>query len=308
MATTRLLREHDPDLVLFAGDLAYADGKQPVWDTWFGQIEPLVAERPMMAAPGNHENKDFGGDAFKNRLSHPGAESFYGFDVGNVAFVVSTAGVFLSDGSLLQELVELERLLASAAARRAAGEVDFVCVMQHYPLWTDHDSRGPLNPSLVLAEEHTLQRHQVDLLLVGHDHFYERSAPMAYGQVITTPGLGRQGYVQVISGGGGKSLYDFVPEGAFQSWSVEHARRFSTVLYEVDGRTLRGRAVATDRPGGEVLDTFTLGARPRPLLDPQPPRSRAAIAADLVPAYDALRRDPARFGVCNLGIPGALGG
>jgi len=305
IATTRLLRAEQPDLVLFAGDIAYADGRQPVWDTWFGQNEDLLSGRQVMAAAGNHENKDFGGGAFKQRFAHPGAESFYGFDVANVAFVVATAGVFLADGKLLEELVALEQLLADAALRRAAGEVDFVCVMQHYPLWTNHESRGPLNPSLVLAEEHILQRHQIDLLLVGHDHFYERSAPMAYGQVINTPGLGRQGYVQVISGGAGKSLYDFVPEGAFQSWSVEHARRYHAVLYEVDGRTLTGRVVATDTPGGEELDRFTLAARPRLLLDPQPPRSREAVAADLVPALAELRGIGRRFGVCDLGIPDA---
>lgn len=307
LATTAFLTGRDPDLVLIAGDLTYANGDQPVWDTWFGQIEPLAATRQVMAAPGNHENKDLGGDTFKQRLSHPGAGSYYTFDVANVAFVISTAGVFLEDGTLLNELAEMERVLADAAVRRAAGEIDFVAVVQHYPLWTNHESRGPLNPSLVLAEEHVLQRHQVDLLLVGHDHFYERSAPMSYGQVLNAPGLGRTGYMQVISGGGGKSLYDFVPEGAFQSWSVEHAKRYHAMLYEVDGRTLRGRAIATDRRGGEELDTFTLDARSPAALAPRPPRSRDEIAEDLVPALDALRREPRRFGMCNLGIPGAAG-
>ena len=172
--------------------------------------------------------------------------------------------------------------------------------MQHYPLWTNHESRGPLNPSLVVAEEQILQRHQVDLLLCGHDHFYERSAPMAYGQVVGAP-AGRTGYVQVISGGGGQSLYDFVPEGAFQSWSVAHAKRFHAVFYEVDGPVIRAKVVATDRPGGQEIDRFTIGARPRPVLDPQPARSRAQIAASLGPLLGTakLRAQPERT-YCDL--------
>jgi hypothetical protein len=65
---------------------------------------------------------------------------------------------------------------------------------------------------------------------------------MAYGQA--TPA---GGYVEVISGGGGKSLYDFVAPEAFQSWSAANARRFHVVLYEVDGDRMKVQAVATRR-------------------------------------------------------------
>lgn len=167
--------------------------------------------------------------------------------------------------TLAAELLFAERDLAAAAARRARGELDFLVVVQHNPLWTNHDSRGPLNPSLVLIEEQIFQRYQVDLLLVGHDHFYERSVRMAYGQP------GPLGYVQVISGGGGQSLYDFVPEDAFQDWSAAHAKRFHAVHYEVTAGAIRGRAVATDGTG-DVLDDFTVARRRIEELVPATPR------------------------------------
>ena len=296
-STIRFLEERRPDLVLVAGDLSYANGDQPVWDDWFGLIEPVAAGIPLMAAPGNHENEDDAGVTFKSRLSHPGAGSYYAFDVGNIAVVVSTAGVFLEDGRIVDELVALDRALADAALRRALGEIDFIAVMQHYPLWTNHESRGPLNPTLVVAEEQILQRHQVDLLLVGHDHFYERSKPMAYGQVVP-----HGGYVEVISGGGGKSLYDFVAPEAFQSWSAAHAKRFHVVLYEVDGPVISAQAVATDVPGGEVLDTFEVHARPHAALTPRAARSRAAIAATVPPVLP-----PRRPGLCEITVAGAAG-
>jgi acid phosphatase type 7 len=43
------------DAALFAGDLSYADGTQPVWDT-FGRIaQPLLSAIPTTFAVGNHE-------------------------------------------------------------------------------------------------------------------------------------------------------------------------------------------------------------------------------------------------------------
>jgi hypothetical protein len=260
-ATTAHLANGEPDLVIIAGDLSYANGDQPLWDTWFDQVEPLAARVPVMASAGNHENKDNVGEAFKNRTSHPGpSPAYWSFDHGRMHVAATTAGVFLEDGKIVDELAFLEH--------------DWIVVTQHYPLWTNHETRGPLNPTLVLAEEHILQRHQVDLVLVGHDHFYERSVRMAYGQPSPL------GYVQVISGGGGQSLYDFVAPEAFQSWSAAHAKRFHHMLYEVDGRTIRGRAIATDRPG-EVLDEFTLEARDPLALRPQRARSRAEVALDV---------------------------
>lgn len=281
-ATTDAVLDADPDLVLFAGDLSYANGDQPVWDRWFDEIEPLVSGVPMMAAPGNHENKDFGGKTFKERLSQPGRGSFYSFDMGRVHVAVGTAGVFLADGTLAEELLFLESDLAAAAARRALGELDFIVVMQHYPIWTDHESRGPLNPSLVLAQEHIYQRYQIDLLLTGHDHFYERSVRMAYGR--PSPA----GYVQVISGGGGTSLYDFVPNDAFQGWSAAHAKRFHFTDIEVTATELRGRAVATDG-SREVLDTFTVSRRGVDELTVRSIRSVSAVLGDTASVTEADR-------------------
>lgn len=152
---------------------------------------------------------------------------------------------------VVDELVGMELDLARAAARRAAGEIDFIVVTQHFPLYTNHRLRGPFSPAHVVAQEHILQRYQVDLLLVGHDHMYQRSAPMAYG-LPTVEGIG---YVQVIAGGGGQWLYEFTPADfgeigsdpqnpymQWGSWMEAWAREFSFVEYEVAGPTIIGRA------------------------------------------------------------------
>lgn len=213
------------DLLMLAGDLSYANGDQPIWDTWFDQMQPLMANRVTMAAPGNHEQKDFGGDTFKNRFTHPPkpltsiispgnpGSSFYSFDYNRVHFLVTTAGALIDDGTLAEEILNIEADLSLAAARRAAGEIDFIIVMQHFTIWTDQLGRSPANPTLVALEENIIVRYGVDLLIVGHDHVYQRSVPMAFG--LPNP----LGYVQMLVGTGGASVR-LMDEDGPQIWSA----------------------------------------------------------------------------------------
>ena len=180
-----------------------------------------------MAAAGNHESKDGdglqSGKAFKSRLTHPDpllnnlnpnpGSTYYGFDIGRVHFFVSSAGALIDDFTLAEELINLEIDLAKAALRRARGELDFIILIQHYPIWTDQDGRSPANLTLVALQENFLLRYGVDLLLVGHDHIYQRSVPMGFG----IPS--RLGYVQVLTGTGGQSVRLFDDNG-IQRWSA----------------------------------------------------------------------------------------
>ena len=46
-----------PQSVLNVGDLSYADGYQPRWDSWGRLVEPLAASLPIMHIEGNHEEE-----------------------------------------------------------------------------------------------------------------------------------------------------------------------------------------------------------------------------------------------------------
>ncbi|MTV25490.1 metallophosphoesterase family protein [Nitriliruptoraceae bacterium ZYF776] len=264
--TTRAVQALRPDLHLLAGDLSYANGDQRVWDRWQQQLAPLAGQVPILYAPGNHEAQDFFGETYRRRFARPDPSvAWYGFDVGNLHVTSTTAGALIAGNEaraipelLFEELRFLERDLADAARRRADGELDFLVVVQHYPLFTEHRTRGPFSPELVLLEEQLLQRYAVDLVLVGHDHMYQRSHPMVAGQPAGRadggdgPGLG---YVQVLAGAGGQSLYEFTPIDLATPrfdpanpvqrrgrWSAAWAREFSFVAYDVQGPSIEATA------------------------------------------------------------------
>jgi 3',5'-cyclic AMP phosphodiesterase CpdA len=293
--------QHAHDLLLIAGDVAYADGIHERWDVWFDTFEPYLKSQVMMTVPGNHENKDKDVDdddyttiptyAFTNRFHHPGAINYYGLDYNRVYFYAFTAGAFLEDSTLAQEMADLEAGLADASARRAAGEIDFIVVFQHYTIWTDQAGRAPGNGSLIAAEEEILTRYGVDLLLCGHDHVYQRSAKMYKGQ------RNPAGYIQLMTGTGGASIRLFEP--TIQDWSEKEfiGIGFSAIEVDNDRMTVRfygsGPAemetrdqivhadLADDFP---LVDEFVVQRRTTPVAKQyiKEPRSRQQLLA----AYD----------------------
>ncbi len=303
MLTDQVMQQ-EFDLLLMAGDLSYANGDQPIWDQWFAQNEPLFASQVLMTAPGNHEQKDFEGDTFKNRFTHPNpvtsnlfgsnpGSTFYSFDYNRVHFLVTTAGALINDMTLPEELLMIETDLALAAARRAAGHIDFIVVMQHFTIWSDQLGRSPMNPSLVALEEDIIVRYGVDLLLVGHDHVYQRSVPMAFG--LPNP----LGYVQMMVGTGGASIRLFDGDGP-QVWSAEQFVGVGFARYEVRGRSIHGQFIASPPTGMDeaglqhatghfrVEDEFRIDARSPEVARGfvHAPRSRETLLAD----FDAIRR------------------
>lgn len=274
--TTALVQATQPNFHLIAGDLSYANSRPEVWNTWFEQTEALFATTPVMSAPGNHETETTqtgnGAATYLARFALPQRELFYGFDYGRVHFSIFHSTYDADPVAAAEALAFLEDDLRAAAARRDAGELDFLVVVQHHPLWANaedadlmrHYLERRTNPPLIAAEEQMLVRHGVDLLIAGHNHHYERTKPMAYGVSTDPRTTGYEdpnGYIQIITGGGGASLYDFRDPADFPEWSAAYARRFHFVQVDVDGDLMTATTFATDAPVGEVLDTWTLRAR-----------------------------------------------
>jgi acid phosphatase type 7 len=276
-ATALAAAADEPDLSLMSGDLSYANGTQRTWDTWFNIIEPLASKRPLMTTMGNHE---YNGDAltYRARFAYPGAETYYSYDYANVHFLVlnSTLSGAATDRELAQMYAFAEQDLLDASQRKAAGQIDFIAVSHHHPLFGNMaaDATGVAerqqNPPLIALEERMLQLYDVDLLLAGHNHHYERSKPMIVGQPTTTElheYTDPSGYIEIISGGGGESLYSFRDPNDFADWSAAYAKCLHYMRFSVNGKRLTGEMVVSgdpciykteEYPPGTVIDSFSI--------------------------------------------------
>jgi 3',5'-cyclic AMP phosphodiesterase CpdA len=97
-STLSHIKESAYDVLILPGDLSYADGDQPRWDSYGTLVSPLASSRPWMVTQGNHEIESFFDIdefvAYNARWQMPYALSgsnsnlYYSFEVAGVHFLM----------------------------------------------------------------------------------------------------------------------------------------------------------------------------------------------------------------------------
>jgi len=202
-----------PAFHLLLGDVSYANGKQPIWDDYLAQIQPMAATIPYMPTLGNHEDEEMKIDgkeikigyvSYLARFALPQQETHYFFDYGDVRFVAFNSDAYDQPG----EIPWLRKTLAEARANK---KIRWTVVFQHHPPYGSSKGRDD-NEGEVKALVPVFDEFKVDLVLCGHDHHYERQFPMRGGRPTSSAMSGYKkgvGTLYMVQGGGGKSLYDF---------------------------------------------------------------------------------------------------
>ncbi len=262
-----------PELFVALGDNAYSSGTESeIQKNLFAPMAALLAEVPIYPSLGNHEYVTNQGQPYLDNFYLPSnnpanSERYYSFDWGHVHFVALDSncaiGLASSDRcALAAQKAWLEKDLA-------ANTQPWTIVFFHHPPWSSGDHGSQLSMRRNFAP--IFEKHEVDLVLTGHDHNYERSKPMK-GDAVA--GTDQVGVPYLVVGGGGASLREFVT--AKPSWSVirdDQAHGFLDV--EVVDGTLTAQLLTT---GGRVLDSFTL-KKDLPPAEP-PPAGTLAIAVE----------------------------
>ncbi len=248
---------------LHLGDLSYANtaDRGKVWDDWLEIITPLASRVAYMPSLGNHENEKLttaspntervGYVAYLARFALPKPETRYTFDYAGARFIAPNSDDFKNK----EQMVWLREALRAA---RSDPKVRWVIVFQHHPPYSSNVRRENNKP-LIAAWEPLLDEFKVDLVLAGHNHNYERTLPMRDGQATHTDAKTSArgaGTVYVISGGGGKGLYDFVPEKPV--WCAAREKTHNFLRIKVDGQALTVTALRRD---GSTIEQFAIEAR-----------------------------------------------
>ncbi len=301
-----------PRFHLLAGDICYAesighghlsDSFDPgKWDAYFTDIAPSAQGTPWMFGTGNHEMEAvYGGDGYGGlvkRIDVPGGgparcPTVYSFRYGNVGIVsLDFNDVSFQVQANLGYSGGTQRTWADArlAQLRATAGIDFLVVLCHHPMYGTSSSKGS-DGGARSAFASMFDRHEVDLVINGHQHGYERTDPIRSGVAgaSAVPGAtvypASQGTTYITVGSGGATIDGFIagttagtstdntPVHSY-TWMADGSRHAETVTWsrrrylahgvlavDVVPRTATRRATMTVRflgSDGSTRDTVIL--------------------------------------------------
>lgn len=194
-----------PGPVLLLGDLVYPVGSAEHFGRCFDPAWGPLRER-LRPAPGNHDFFDRGATGYFGYFGDdagPAGKGWYSFSVGrwHVVALNSNCGAYGVGGCAAGS--EQERWLRADLASPPAAEARCTLAFWHHPRFSSGALHGsdPATAALWAA----LADAGADVVLVGHEHHYERFAPLdPTGQVDEERGIR-----QFVVGTGGRSHYGF---------------------------------------------------------------------------------------------------
>ena len=188
--------------VLALGDLQYEDGSYSrfvdSYDPTWGRVKPITAP-----VPGNHEYRTAGARGYYRYFGVAAgdpAKGYYSFDLAGWHLIALNSNCSpvggCSEGSAQEEWLRADLAASSATCTLA---------YWHHPRFSSgyHGSDSRYSPFW-----QALYEADADVVLVGHDHDYERFAPQTARGVLDRS----RGIRQFVVGTGGKNLRAF--------WSV----------------------------------------------------------------------------------------
>jgi hypothetical protein len=297
---------HGPAFVLNTGDLVKDGDDDKQWSQFLDATGDGIASTPLMPSLGNHDDDKVEGDgASYNQLftlprnTNTGSEDYYFFRYGDALVVALSMATFTGGTSTFADQAAwLDEVFTNNPAT-------WRFVFFHHPIYTGTFNLFGIelldiaHPPNELGQNSALvpifDKHHVDIVFMGHNHFYQRFEPMCCGggadQGVPT-GDPATGTTYVITGGAGALTYDLSIIGidimdllCDVPGSVHCDGRHHFMLLEIDGLDLTAKVYTTasqltgnDPSNIGLVDEFTIhktGPEPdcqpdKPVPDPDP--------------------------------------
>lgn len=278
-----LARSRDPAFHIIPGDIAYANGVPGTWEQYFETFEGFYGETPLMTVPGNHEAEPGTGllqydrrlnDAmptYDPGLNIEAKQRWYHFVYENALFMgLNTTADACGDIGRGEEYIPLYDPRCETEAGLTYGEIqgeyisetlawadeqphiDWKVVFFHGPLWTTSPDHAPRRDLRKRWGAH-FDEYDVDLVLSGDNHVYERTRPIvnadagAYMRAVENgddpPEIDwTHGTTYVTNGTGGTSHYELGPPEEFLA--VQDGDHFGVTELDVGAESIDVRYVA----------------------------------------------------------------
>ncbi|MEM9073420.1 MAG: metallophosphoesterase [Myxococcota bacterium] len=184
--------EEPVEFVVHLGDLQYYDSIGETWNLWFRDMAPMIEVGAFYPTIGNHEDEVDGEFAatyarWFDQPSRDGDTSRFHFETGGVHFFSVNSEDDIGDYDPTFAWLE-----ESLTAAEATDNYRFSIVYFHRPMYTL--ARHAPSMRVRSAIEPIVTRHNVPIVLQGHNHVYER---FEVGDI-----------TYIVSGGGGSGRYD----------------------------------------------------------------------------------------------------
>jgi acid phosphatase type 7 len=171
------------DLIVHTGDVAYEEGTLAQYQAnVFDVYADMFRSIPFYPAAGNHDYKTLQAEPFRDVFNLPGdsGEKWYSYNWGPAHFAaLDTEADYKTQAAWLDKDL-------------AANPSPWKIVYMHRPPYSNGNHGSDTALRNVLAP--ILKKHNVQLVLAGHDHNYERTKP-------------QDGTTYVVTGGGGRGTY-----------------------------------------------------------------------------------------------------
>jgi len=243
---------------LITGDLSYADGDQPRWDTFQRLIQPLATGMISGLVTGNHDEETSGGQsyvAYNARWTMPYLPEFasstksvfYSYEVGPVHVIVLASFVAFTASSPQYKFLQAD--LASIDRSKTP----WVIAAAHAPWRTSNTAHTNDGQTMRELYEPILAAAKVPIVFFRHVHAYERTCPMI-GTSCVDGGLT---YITIGDGGNREGLYTkWLSQPA---WSAYRLAQYGSGLLEVNNATHATWSWLRNADGpGKVYDSVTI--------------------------------------------------
>jgi hypothetical protein len=219
------------ELVLMMGDNLYGGENASAYEQKFARpYAPLLDDGVRFyASLGNHDETN---QAFYEPFGM-GGERYYTFKPQNDVRFFALDSTYLSP----EQLEWLETELARSSSR-------WKIVFLHHPIYSSGGKHGS-DVTLRKVLEPLFVAHGVDVVLQGHDHFYERLEP-------------QQGIYYFVSGASAKLRRGDIDETAIHAAGFDQGFHF--MLMEIVGEALHFQVISDQ---GRTVDSGVIQDRPQ---------------------------------------------
>ncbi|WP_257310710.1 metallophosphoesterase [Geothrix fuzhouensis] len=310
-AIAKAMAAQQPDAVFLTGDLVYGRGRASEYRAHFfpvynSEAMPLMRSVPFLGVPGNHDvpwdlqrwpdtlayfaywSLPLNGPALKPGESNAAPAvagvheamvaasgpafprmASYSFNYGKAHWTVLDSNVYTDWGSpALKAWLEADLKAAKGAAWRI--------VALHHPLF--QSSRSHMEDQWMRPISPILEQYGVNLVLAGHVHNYQRTAPIRFKPTKVGPrgkpvagaftvdeafdgkaATRAKGIIYIVTGAGGAELYDPWQTDAQASWQpwtrAFVSDKHSYTVLDVEAKKLKLRQLDAE---GRELDAITM--------------------------------------------------